>query len=437
MELNLELTPRSKILLGILGGLLLVVVLLQGVPIFYRLFSNQGTEAKQEQLSKTENLVHAAAVLKPVEFEIYKATGLALAANPQENTRTQGAATLFDTEAPETVIRARIDALIRRAGIQQNYQLLTKPVTAKHTHKLTLQTRENLVRYLYFKRIEAEEKELTEIVEAETEADTFNLLMDAWLSSTETENSSQSSGRVATQPFQQSERESSLLTSESERSERPDSQERSNPRAEQPESQFAPLPETIPIQLRIKLAGFIKTMTLQQLRGATDFRQGFLEAQIHRATTPPSSGIFGIGGKPATVEIRLRKNSELLTFLTQVLDVMYIEEPLDIGELQSALVKYIEKIQEQQETLVNQLALAPATYQTEVYTVEMKFKTDLEKLVNLNHLIEIGAKWLTVRDLRISADKQDTSRSEAVRGRNSEDAGANLNVDIFFIARIF
>lgn len=426
MELNLELTSRSKILLGILGCLLLVVVILQGAPIFYRLFSNQGTKAKQEQLLKTENLVHAAEVLKPVEFEIYKATGLALAANPQMNTRTQGAATLFDTESPETVIRARIDALVRRAGIQQNYQLLTKPVTAKHTHKLTLQTRENLVRYLYCKHIEAEEKELTAIAEAETEAETFNFLMDAWLSGTETGNSNQPSA-VSHQQEDLGEPKTSLT----------DNRERSDPRAERPENQFALLPETIPIPLRIKLAAFIKTMTMQQLRGATDFRQGFLKAQIHKATTPPSSGIFGIGRKPATAEIRLRKNSELLNFLTQVLDVMYIEEPLDIGELQSALVKYIEKIQEQQETLVNQLALAPATYQTAVYTVEMKFKTDLEKLVNLNHLIETGAKWLTVRDLRISADKQDTSRPEAMRGRNSEAAGANLNVDIFLIARIF
>ncbi|MXY26835.1 hypothetical protein F4Y59_01580 [Candidatus Poribacteria bacterium] len=120
-----------------------------------------------------------------------------------------------------------------------------------------------------------------------------------------------------------------------------------------------------------------------------------------------------------------------------MLDATYIEAPLDRGELQSALVTYIEKIQEQQETLVNQLALAPATYQTEVYTVEMKFKTDLEKLVNLNHLIETGAKWLIVRDLRISADKQAESGPAARRGRNLEAAGANLNVDIFFIARIF
>lgn len=426
MDLNLELTPRSKILLGILGCLLLVVVILQGAPIFYRLFSNQGTKVKQEQLSQTEDLVHAAAVLKPVEFEIYKATGLALAANPQVNTRTQGAATLFDTEPPETVIRTRIDALVKRAGIQQNYQLLTKPVTAKQTQKLTLQTRENLVRYLYFKHIETEEKELTEIVEAETEADTFNLLMDAWLSETETDEKMEKADNASSDKGHATEKYEAANKAHPE-----------NPRDAGTDWKFASLPETIPIPLRIKLAGFIKTMTLQQLRGATDFRQGFLAAQIHKATTPPSSGIFGIGAKPVTVEIQLRKNSALLNFLTQVLDVPYIEEPLDIGELQSALVKYIEKIQEQQEMLVNQLTLAPATYQTEVYTVEMKFKTDLEKLVNLNHLIETGAKWLTVRDLRISADKQEASRPAAMRGRNSEAASGNLNVDIFLIARIF
>ncbi len=428
MELNLELTPRSKILLGILGVVLLIVIILQGAPAFYRLFANQDTKAKQEELLKTEDLVHAAAILKPVEFEIYKATGLALAVTPQVNTRTQGAATLFDTESPETVIRTRIDALVRRAGIQQNYQLLTKPGTAKQTQKLTMQTRENLVRYFYFKQIETEEKELTEIVEREIEADSFNMLMDAWLSETKTktsENAEEADGAF-------SKTEPSKNYPEVEDRERP-----INPIDAVGQWKFAPLPEVIPIQLRIKLAAFIKTMTLQQLRGATDFRQGFFEAQIHKATTPATPGIFGIGAKPATIEIQLRRDSGLLNFLTRALDEMYAEKPLDIGEIQSALVKYIEGIQEQQATLLDQLALAPPTYQTELYTVEMKFKTNLEKLVNLNHLIETSAKWLTVRDLRISADKQGASRPQASRGRNSENTDANLNVDIFLIARIF
>lgn len=429
MELNLELTPRSKILLGILGCVLLIVLILQGAPVFYRLLANQGIKAKQEQLSKTENLVHAAEVLKPIEFEIYKATGLAIAANPQVNTRTQDAATLFDTEPPETVIRTRIDALVRRAGIQQNYQLLTKPVTAKQTQKLTMQTRENLVRYLYFKHIEAEERELTEIAEQQAEADTFNLLMDAWLSGTENETNEKT---------QKADSSFSEAAPSIEQGEIKDKAQLTNAIDAAAQWKFASLPEVIPIQFRTKLAAFIKTMTMQQLRGATDFRQSFFAAQVHKAATPATSGIFGIGAKPATVEIRLRRDSALLNFLTQALDTIYTEASLDIGELQSALVKYIEKIQEQQTNLLNQLALAPSTYQTELYTVEMKFKTDLEKLVNLNHLIETGAKWLTVRDLRISADKQGASRPEATRGRNSQDAGAsNLNVDIFLIARIF
>lgn len=445
MELNLELTPRSKILLGILGCVLLILLILQGAPIFYRLFANQGTKAKQEQLLKTENLVRVAEILKPIESEIYKAAGLAPTVNPQINTRTQGAATLFDTESPETVIRARIDALVRHAGIQQNYQLLTKPVTAKQTQKLTMQTRENLVRYLYLKHIEAEEKELTEINEEQTETDVLNILMNAWLSGTETNEKTEKSDSSSSKapPFAD-------VSPPATGAEAEDKARVTNPIETAAAWKFVPLPEAIPIPLRVKLAAFIKTMTLQQLRGATDLRQGFFEAQIQKVRTSATSGILGnvkqrqilpawvkFGAQPATVTIQLRRNGALLNFLTQVLDDMYIEEPLDIDELQSSLIKYIERVQEQQAILLDQLALAPPTYQTELYTVEMKFKTDLEKLVNLNHLIETGAKWLTVRDLRISADTQATARPEAVRGQNPENTGANLNVDILLIARIF
>lgn len=426
MELNLELTPRSKILLGILAGVLLIVVLLQGAPVFYRLFANQDAKAKQEQLQKTENLILAAEVLSPIEFELYKATGLALAADPQINTRTQGAATLFDTESPETVIRTRIDSLVRRAGIQQNYQLLTQPGTTKQTQKLTLQTRQNLVRYLYLKHIEAEEKELTAIVEQQTEADAFSRLMDAWLSETETD--------------EKDEKEDGSFAKAEPSTKNPDDADKARPTHSMNTAAqwtFVPLPEGIPVSLRIELAAFIKTMTLQQLRGATDFRHGFFEAQIHKATTPATPGIFGIGAKPATTEIQLRRKRALFNFLTHALDTMDTDAALNSGEIQAALVSYIERIQEQQATLLDRLALAPATYPMELYTVEMKFKTNLEKLVRLNYFIETGAKWLTVRDLRISADKQATSRPEASRGRNSADANANLNVDIFLIARIF
>ena len=419
MELDLQLTPRSRILLGILGGLLLILLAMQVGPAFYRLFVNQDTQAKREQLLRTQNLVQVAEVLKPIESEIYKETGLALAENPQGSTNSQGIKTLFDTELPETVIRSRIDALVRRAGIQQNYQLLTKPGTAKQTQKLTVQNRGNLVLYLYLKHIEAEGIELTEAAEQQAEEDTFNMLMDAWLSETESE------------PEKKASEKDDLMVGTASETKETDPTDNAKPTNSMDAAawKFASLPEVIPAPVRIKLASFIKSMITQQLRGATDSRQDFFETQLHRVKTAATAGIFGIGAKPATVEIQLQRNSVLLDILAHSGDFV------DIGELQHALVKYIEEIQAQRARLLEQLALAPLTYQTEHYTVEMKFKTDLEKLVNLNHLIETGAKWLTVRDLRISADKQTNARP-MTRGRNAE-GGTNLNVDMLLIARIF
>lgn len=422
MELDIQLTPRSRILLGILGGVLLILLAMQGGPALYRLFVNQDTKVKQEQLLRTQNLVHVAEVLKPIESEIYKETGLALAESQQGRTNSQPAKTLFDTELPETVIRSRIDALVRRAGIQQNYQLLTKPGTTKQTQKLTAQSRGNLVLYFYLKHIETEEMELTEVVEQQAEEDTFNMLMDAWLSETETDANKESDEADASM---------SEAVSAEKGTERTDKAKPTNSIDAAARWKFPSLPEVIPVPVRAKLAAFIKGMLTQQLRGATGSKQDFFETQLHRVHTAATPGIFGIGAKPATVEIQLQRDSVLLEILAQ------LEDSVGIGELQYALVQYIEEIQQQRATLLEQLALAPLTYQTEHYTVEMKFKTDLERLVNLNHLIETGAKWLTVRDLRIAADKQ-TGARPAARGRNSENSAAtNLNVDMLLIARIF
>ena len=427
MELDLQLTPRSRILLGILGGVLLILLAIQGGPAFYRLFVNHDTQAKQEQLLQTQNLVHVAEVLKPIEAEIYEETGLALVLNQQGRTNAQSARagtkpapTIFDTELPETVIRSRIDALVRRAGIQQNYQLLTKPVTTKQTQKLTAQNRGNLVLYLYLKHVEMEEIALTEASEQQAEEETFDMLMDAWLSGTESDTDEKPGEKESSKSGTESDAKETEATDKAKST---DSMDAATP------WKFSSLPDAIPITVRAKLAAFIRSMVTRQLRGAADSRQDFFETQIRRVETPATPGIFGIGAKPATIEIQLRRDSALLEIIA------YSEDSVDIGEIQYALVKYIEEIQEQRATLLKQLALAPLTYQTEHYTVEIKFKTDLEKLVNLNHLIETGAKWLTVRDLRISADKQTGARATA-RGRNS-DSGANLNVDMFLIARIF
>ena len=429
MELDFQLTPRIRILIGILGAVLLILLVVQGAPAFYRLFANQGAKVRQEQLLKTENLVHAAEVLKPIESEIYKATGLARTEEQSAQTGAPGNATLFDAEVPETVIRTSVDALVKRAGIQQNYQLLTKPASGKQTQKLTMQNRESLVLYLYLKHIGAEEEEFVEIVEQNAEDDTFNMLMDAWLSDTESD--TDTGEEVDETDEASSEAEPSAEETKSADKGRP-----TDPIAAAAQWKFASLPESIPLTLRAKLAAYIKNMVTQQLRGATNSKQGFFESQIHKVKTAATPGIFGIGAKPAIVEVQLRRGSGLFDLLMQTPDT-YDEVPSDVGVLQSALVKYIEEIQEQSATLLEQLALAPSTYETQLYTVEMKFKTDLEKLVNLNHLIETDAKWLTVRDLRISADKQG-SGAEGARGRNRGGSNAtNLNVDVLLIARIF
>lgn len=425
MELDIQLTPRSRILLGILGAVLLVLVAIQVVPAFYGLFANQEAKAKREQLVNTENLVHAAEVLKPVEAEIYKATGLADTESQQAEEGDQKTVSLFDTQPPDPVIRARVDGLVRRAGIEQNYQLLTKPAAGKQSLKLTMQNRERLVLYLYLKHIEAAAEELTEIAAQEAEDESFDMLMDAWLSGTTESDTDEKTEEI------------DEASSDTESTEAVDPESNAPPiEPETPTdpSEYASLPEIIPLSLRVKLASYIKSMVTQQLRGVTDLRQGFFAAQVHKIETPASPGIFGIGAKPATVEVQLRKNSPLLEILMQMPDE-YAEDQPAASEFQSALVKYIEKIQEQRAFFLEQLALAPATYETQLYTVEMKFRTNLEKLVNLNHLIETNAKWLTVRDLRISADKQS---SGAQRGRNrGGDDATNLNVDLFLIAQIF
>lgn len=430
MELNLQLTPQSRVLLGILGVVLLIAIAIRVVPAFYGLFANQDIKAKQEQLMKTENLIQAAEILKLVEAEIYKETGLATAAQ-QPIARLKSTPTIFDREHPETVIRASIDALVKHAGIQQNYQLLTKSAPGKQTEKLTPQTRQNLVLYLYMKHLESEQKELEEFIAQENEDDTYANLIDAWL--------------YGDKPPEDEEAEDAESVQQGLPSEATD-RGRFTPTIDADENwEFASLPEVIPVTVRVELAAFIKSMISQHLLGATDFRQGFFQAQVRRVTKASNPSIFGIRAKPVAVEILFRQDSILLDFFTQAMRAYEVslqqEEylPQQDDERQRALVEYVNKILQQRTELLEQLALAPSTYQPEVYIVEMKFKTDMEKLVNLNHRIETSTKWLTVRDLRISADTQANARAGETggRGRNTAARTTSLSVDVLMIAQIF
>ncbi len=408
MDLNLQLTPLTRVLLVVLGVVLLAALAMQIAPAFWGIFSRDNTDSKQEQLQRTENLIAAAQILKKVESAIYKDTGLAVQNQPNVTT-------IFAREHPETVIRRRIDALVKRAGVQQNYQIQTKPAPGKQTAQLSLQTRQNLVLYLYQKHLEAEKVALEK--ELEAEENMFGTLIWAWLGEDEPATAAQTK----------------------------------NPQT------FAPLPEVMPVAIRVHLATFIRAMVEQELRGATGLKRGFFESQIHERTTVANPGIFGIGATSASVEVQFLEDSPLLEVLLKseqaytarqqrlaaenseedIMDSI-LSAPFDQEQLIVALIEYVEAIQEKRRTLVEQLALAPSTYQYETYIVEMKFKTDMEKLVKLNQLIDTSTKWLTVRDLRIAVEKQ-TSARPGPRGapETQREREATLSVNVLMLARIF
>ncbi len=89
--------------------------------------------------------------------------------------------------------------------------------------------------------------------------------------------------------------------------------------------------------------------------------------------------------------------------------------------LTEELLEYLAQIQSQIEELSQKLKKAPDSYLPESYNIKMKFKAEIDKLVNLNRLIETTTKWLMVRDLQISADNKDNK----------------INIDVLMIARVY
>ncbi len=190
MELNLQLTTQTKILIGVLVVVLIAAVATQWGPGLYSSISNSDMEIKQQKLQTSQDLVAASKILKPIEVDLYQKTGLA------EKDKTT---TIFDESYPETVIREKINAIVKEAGIPQNYQLDMDPVPGKKSEKISPQARRNLVVYLYQKKLEDERDDLNAEIEAELQAQdeaelqadieseqaSMDMLMNAWLDETD------------------------------------------------------------------------------------------------------------------------------------------------------------------------------------------------------------------------------------------------------------
>lgn len=449
MDLNLQLTNRTKLLIGILGVALILLIATQWGPDMYKLVSNREFESKQTNLQSTKDLVMASELLKPIQTGLYQKVGLA---DNSEGTN------IFTVDFPNTVVRKKINGILREAGIPRNYQLNIEPVPGKKSESLTTQAKRNLIVLLYQNKLETEREVLSSELEDATadevadetfsEEDMMDTLMNAWLGEDDIEEEEDSEETEETEEAEEAEEaahpneedhdvqdedhdvqdnveqegngEEGNEEEGDESTHTPDAAEKEQVGSEVQEDdpskwEFASLPESIPSSIRIELIGLLLTKVEQHLVGADT---KLFENEYFKHETVATPGFFGIGAKKASVTYNFRPNSDILMKFTNLMDNDVVE--LNSDQLTSDLLVYLEKIQSQITDLTQKLQLAPTSYSPDSYTIKVKFKTELDKLVKLNRLIETKTKWLMVRDLKVSADKDN-----------------KINVDVLMIARVY
>ena len=431
MNLDLQLTTQTKLLLGILAVVLIIALVTQWGPGLYKMLSNEEMAAKKQTLQTSKDLVAASRMLIPIEIGLFQKTGLA---DEGED------ASIFNDNFPETVIRAKITSIVKEARIPQNYQLNMEPIPGKKTEKISPQARRNLINFLYQKRLETEkdilqseieaERQAQEDAEVEAEEEMMDLLMNAWLDESEEDGDESEKNKDKSKGPDSIENEGTDISEEnadtdiSENDEKPEPNEDSyadtpateNKQSQSDEEEFASLPEEIPISIRMELIDLLLSMVEQQLVGA---EVTLFEKEFYKIQSESKAGLFGFGAKKPTTEISFNPNSQILATYDVLMDDY--DQELDKKQLILVLLQYLEKIQTQIEELTKGLRLAPSTYTPESYSIKMKFKAELDKLVNLNRIIETSSKWLMVRDLKISTD-------------NKQD---KITVELFLIARIY
>ncbi|MCG9127200.1 hypothetical protein JT359_06305 [Candidatus Poribacteria bacterium] len=440
MNLDLQLTTQTKLLIGILGLVLIIALVTQWGPGLYKMFSDEEMAVKKQTLQTSKDLVAASRMLIPIEVGLFEKTGLAEEGQD---------ASIFNDNFPETVIRSKITSIVKEAGIPRNYQWNMEPIPGKKTEKISPHARRNLINFLYLEKLKTErdilqfeiedEQQTQEDAEVQAEEEMMDLLMNAWLDETEDipekeehesnnmdieENEDEASEDIKeddsnNRDIEENEDEDKIENGIEKQqdgdvyTDKADSDMNQN---QSNEEDFVSLPEDIPITIRVELIDVLLSMIEQQLVGA---ETTLFEKEFYKLQKESKAGFFGFGSKKPSTEISFNPNSQILsTFLILIKDY---ESELDKKHLSSLLLQYLENIQTQIEELTKGLRLAPSTYTPESYSIKIKFKAELDKLVNLNRIIETSSKWLMVRDLKISTD-------------NKQD---KITVELFLIARIY
>ena len=468
MDLNLQVTTQTKILIGVLGLVLIVAVAIQWGPGLYALINDPDMETKLKTLETSKDLVAASKILKPIESDLFQKAGLI---KDEENKH------IFEDSFPEIVIREKIDAIVKKAGIPPNYQVNMEAVPGKKSEQASPQARRNLVVYLYQKKLETERDTVKAEIQAESEAaeqagieaemETMDMLMDAWLNETDEDAEEESKENEETDEYQdngkideskideksnkknngnsdekraseeaeehkvdekldRTENDSENLdkvtpekdteTSETPREVYDGQSDSANSTDSESQWEFASFPDSIPKYVQVELIELILSMTEQHLVGVENT---LFDNQYYKTQKEGSTGFLGIGAKEPITEINFRPNSQILTKFRQLIDTP--DENLDERKLTAELLEYLERIQSQLTELSEKLLMAPTSYSPESYTIKIKFKTEMDKMVNFNRLIETSSKWLRVRDLKISVDKKENK----------------MNVDVLMIARVY
>ena len=422
MNLDLQLTTQTKLLIGILGVVLIIALVTQWGPGLYKMLSNEEMTAKKQTLQTSKDLVAASKMLIPIEIGLFQKTGLA---DEGEN------ASIFNDNFPETVIRTKITSIVNKAGIPKNYQLNMEPIPGKKTEKISPKARRNLINFLYQKKLEIErdvlmseietENQAQENAEVQAEAEMMDLLMDAWLDESEEDQDESEKYKDKSKDTDSIGNEGTDIPENDEKKESGEDSYEDTPTIEKKQNQpnqeqFVSLPEDIPISIRVELIDLLISMVDQQLVGAENT---LFEKEFYKIQSESKAGFLGIGVKQPKTEISFNPNSQILNNFDILLDDY--DPEIDKDQLTLVLLQYLEKIQTQIEDLTKGLRLAPSTYTPESYSIKMKFKAELDKLVNLNRIIETSSKWLMVRDLKISTDNKQNK----------------ITVELFLIARIY
>lgn len=356
---------------------------------------------------------------------------------------------IFEGEQPEAVISRRIAILAGKAGLRPNYQLNMKPRPGRNTETIPAQAKRNLVLYLYNSELDQELKQLIVQQEAiaeewqprqaEMEAEASAELLDAWLNDDESAvgqsdvlgsagtDKPQIEGELSSIPADKRDAETNLpdkseailpsnQVSQSETSHMNTGDNSAKPTTS--DRQFLPMPDVIDLPVRIQLIQLIQHNLKLDMAGARESKEGFVANEIAAAVDVAQGKFFGFGRSKQTVRVQLKPDSELRIKLWELVNLREHEqsmvegetkEKLDFDEQLIALTAYIADIQKQMQKLQGWIAKVPSTYQPEKYVVEMNFKGEMGKVVELIRLIEASSRWLFVRDLRISiADRKKT-----------------------------